>query len=125
MPSQGLQSKGMSKGKRPGLRAEGSIKESADWIKNKVKAQIDVEERLKANWFLETGSEGLNAKRRPEEIKRILTQRERLMCVPKVQRESDREREREVLVCVLRATETESVCGQSRLTIGAWGGGGR
>lgn len=59
-----------------------------------MKAQIAEEERLNVNCFLETGSEGLNAKRRPEEIKRILTQRERFMCVPEVQRESDREGER-------------------------------
>lgn len=34
-PGQGLQSKGMSKGKSPSKRAEGSRRERADWIKNK------------------------------------------------------------------------------------------
>ncbi len=71
-PGQGLQSKGMSKGRSPSKRAEGSRRErerEREPTGSKIKAQIAGEERLRGNCFLARGTEGLNTKRRPKRLK--------------------------------------------------------
>lgn len=86
----GYKARARAKEKSHSKRAEGSRKGIADWIKNKVKAQIAEEERLKGNCFLATGSEGLNTKRRPERLKEYW-HKDRFMCACVCQRYSETE----------------------------------
>lgn len=97
-PGQGLQSKGKSKEIVPSMRTEGTRRERADWIKNKVKKELLLSIRVTR----------VEYQKKAEAIKSIDMEADLCVCVYVCMSEVQGERERWVFV--LRVKGREKLC---------------
>lgn len=101
-PGQGLQSKGKSKEIVPSMRTEGTRRERADWIKNKVKKELLLSIRVTR----------VEYQKKAEAIKSIDMEADLCACVCVYVRGTGRARE--MGVCVEGERKRETVCSHSR-----------
>lgn len=88
-PGQGLQSKGKSKEIVPSMRTEGTRRERADWIKNKVKKELLLSIRVTR----------VEYQKKAEAIKSIDMEADLFMCVYMCVCQRYRESERDGCLC--------------------------